>query len=392
MKAGARFRATGLRPWFLVGNALVGVAGIVAIAIGSPSDPTDAGMFLNWRLSVALGLPMGGAIVLYTSYMYRRHRDFYARFFAATRSERRGALARRNVLLGLPVIGCILGLIIGGFSLGFAPFPAMMAMLVPFPLLIGEASKVRREAQVIWQRRAADQTLPAGPQLPGADATPGRRLSARRVVLWCLLGAAVAFAGYTMTLRQRERVDEARANLRDLLLHSVADHERFYQQTDLCRKASRICDPSKLAAAESSARGILNVANDYLHDWNYGNALHYGHLVLGRIALKKGDTREATRNLLQAGLTPGSPQLDDFGPDMTLARELLQQGQRNRVLRYFSLCNRFWTNRTRNCLTAWKDEVEIGQIPDFGSWAGPLPQPERGWTCELIEGSGLPGQ
>ena len=45
---------------------------------------------------------------------------------------------------------------------------------------------------------------------------------------------------------------------------------------------------------------------------------------------------------MAAGATPGSPQLDSFGPNMTLAKELLEKGQPDVVLHYFALCKNFW--------------------------------------------------
>jgi len=38
--------------------------------------------------------------------------------------------------------------------------------------------------------------------------------------------------------------------------------------------------------------------------------------------LKEGKVEDAKHYLLEAGKTPGSPQLNSFGPDMSLAEEL----------------------------------------------------------------------
>ncbi len=98
-------------------------------------------------------------------------------------------------------------------------------------------------------------------------------------------------------------------------------------------------DPRRAAAF---ARELLELAERYRADWNYGNAIHKGHLILGRVALRRGDLDAARRELLLAGRTPGSPQLDSFGPNMTLAKELLKAGEKGVVLEYFELCRRFW--------------------------------------------------
>jgi hypothetical protein len=98
--------------------------------------------------------------------------------------------------------------------------------------------------------------------------------------------------------------------------------------------------------------------------WNAGNLVHHGHLVLGRIALRDGDTKAAQEHLLAAGKTQGSPQLNSFGPNMTLAKELLEKGERQAVLEYFKLCGNFWKNSD---LEAWTQEVQAGKVPDFGA-------------------------
>jgi tetratricopeptide (TPR) repeat protein len=97
-----------------------------------------------------------------------------------------------------------------------------------------------------------------------------------------------------------------------------------------------------------------------------GNAIHKGNLVLGRLALRAGDVPKARSYLLAAGRTPGSPQLDSFGPNMTLAREFLKHGERNVVLQYFQECAAFWQMGQEN-LKQWSEEVKAGQIPDFGA-------------------------
>ena len=98
--------------------------------------------------------------------------------------------------------------------------------------------------------------------------------------------------------------------------------------------------------------------------WATGDAVHDGNIVLGRIALKKGDVKQAKKFLMQAGYTPGSPQLESFGPDMTLAKEFLDAGEKDIVLKYFVLCRRFW-KMGRGKLDDWTKEVKAGQVPNF---------------------------
>ena len=102
--------------------------------------------------------------------------------------------------------------------------------------------------------------------------------------------------------------------------------------------------------------------------WNYGNYLHHGNIVLGMIALSQDNIDEAASYLEIAGSTPGSPQLDSFGPDFVLARKLLENGEKESVLRYLDLCTRFWESG-QDQLKEWKVLVKAGMIPsshDFG--------------------------
>jgi len=94
---------------------------------------------------------------------------------------------------------------------------------------------------------------------------------------------------------------------------------------------------------------------------------HHAHLVLGRLALRDGDTAGAEAHLLAMGRVSGSPVLDTFGPNMQLAQDLLEHGDRPPVLAYLDECAKFWTFDHGKRLNAWKAQVQEGKTPDFGS-------------------------
>lgn len=125
-------------------------------------------------------------------------------------------------------------------------------------------------------------------------------------------------------------------------------------------------DSGNLELAAAYANEALTIAEKYKTDWNYGNAIHKGHLILGRIALHNRDIAEAKKQLLLAGKTPGSPQLGSFGPNMILARELLEIGEAETVLAYLDLCEEFWDFDLVK-LNRWRDQVSKGESPNFGS-------------------------
>ena len=120
----------------------------------------------------------------------------------------------------------------------------------------------------------------------------------------------------------------------------------------------------KYGEAQEFATELLNIAPNFPH-YN-GDALFDGHTVLGRVALAHGDRETACRELLLAGATPGSPVLNSFGPDMTLARGLLFAGESETVLKYFDQCLRFW-KFGEEPIRRWKWMIRYHLPPNFGN-------------------------
>jgi len=142
-----------------------------------------------------------------------------------------------------------------------------------------------------------------------------------------------------------------------------ADTEnRFYQLESV---ATFALEAGETAKAQQYATELLQDAEKFHGNWNYGNALHKGNIVLGRIALQQGNIAKAKEHLLTAGNTPGSPQLDSFGPNMELAKELLEKGERDVVVSYLQSCAKFW-KMGGDQLQSWITTVKKGGIPDFG--------------------------
>ena len=103
----------------------------------------------------------------------------------------------------------------------------------------------------------------------------------------------------------------------------------YYRLLGLRSASERALRRGDLKDAEILAKNLLELAERYRSSWYYGNAFHNGHELLGLAHLKRGNTVEAERELLESGQTPGSPQLNSFGPNLTLARDLLRQGRRD---------------------------------------------------------------
>jgi hypothetical protein len=155
-------------------------------------------------------------------------------------------------------------------------------------------------------------------------------------------------------------LDRASAALSELKAAS-SERDRFYE---LPRAAMAAYEFEQFELAAELADEALAAAPKFEGDWNYGNAVHYGHAVRGLLALREGNTSEACDELLKSGTVAGSPQLDSFGPSMRLARELLVAGRNETVLNYLEGCRTFWTSGAA-WLDVWESKIRAGTVPNF---------------------------
>jgi hypothetical protein len=126
-------------------------------------------------------------------------------------------------------------------------------------------------------------------------------------------------------------------------------------------------EAAALDKARAFAIEMLELAKgtDFFHREN-GDAIFSAHLVLGRLALQEGDVAKAKEHLLQSARTKGSPVLDSGGPNMTLAKELLESGERDVVVEFLKRCTRFWKSHDQRA-EQWIWAIEHGEMPDFGA-------------------------
>jgi serine/threonine-protein kinase len=148
-------------------------------------------------------------------------------------------------------------------------------------------------------------------------------------------------------------------------------------QIDLAHAA---LEANETELAKQHATETLQKNTDETSD-HYGNVIHNANQILGRCALREGKLADAKAYLLKAGATPGSPQLNSFGPQMQLARELLEKGEKETVLQYLDLVSKFWASDNEESapgkqiseehaalIAGWKREIAEGKIPTATQW------------------------
>jgi tetratricopeptide (TPR) repeat protein len=124
-------------------------------------------------------------------------------------------------------------------------------------------------------------------------------------------------------------------------------------------------DAGEFSKASKYASEYLETAKADTRHWANGDLVHKGNLVLGRIAVREKRLDDAERHLRASADTSGSPVLKSFGPNMSLAKDLLEAGRSAAVLEYFDACGKFWTLDFFR-LRRWTSTVRAGHVPDFG--------------------------
>jgi hypothetical protein len=117
-------------------------------------------------------------------------------------------------------------------------------------------------------------------------------------------------------------------DLKEKLSQLTSKKDIYYTESDIVNKyASESLSEKNVVEAKTFAESNLKNAKDFKNEWSYGNTIHHANLVLGRVKLFEGDVEAAKKYLELAGKTPGSAQLNSFGPNMNLAKELLEKGE-----------------------------------------------------------------
>ncbi len=101
-----------------------------------------------------------------------------------------------------------------------------------------------------------------------------------------------------------------------------------------------------------------------------GNLAFHANRILGHVALRREDLAAARQHLLLSCSGGTSPQLSSFGPDWSLAREMLELGERAAVLEFLAKCRTIWSSHD-DALDYWELQVQRGEQCSFS------PMPKR---------------
>jgi hypothetical protein len=110
----------------------------------------------------------------------------------------------------------------------------------------------------------------------------------------------------------------------------------------------------------------LRLASHNRGDWYYGQAFAIANIVLGRVVLKcDGNVALAADYLRASEATLATPFLKIEGPNMSLAKDLLEAGDRKTVIEFIEASRKSWTSNGGRP-EAWERTIRVGGIPNFG--------------------------
>lgn len=183
-------------------------------------------------------------------------------------------------------------------------------------------------------------------------------------IVWICVLIGLAYWTYTkVSYLTLDKCEQADVRLRKA---NIEIDEKDRSLTD----AAKSCfDLGKYDKARKYANELLVLANENKGDLNiYGPSIYASHIALGRQDLLEGKPEQAIQHLFEAAKTPGHPVLASFGPDMSLAKDLLEKGHKKPVIEFLIECKRIWElGEKEGKIDKWVKEISEGKTPDFGS-------------------------
>ncbi len=176
-------------------------------------------------------------------------------------------------------------------------------------------------------------------------------------------GAAVSTLTMEMMNQLRQVFKDARKNRSERL-------SSYLMLTDNLDVALRV---NVLAKAVSRATDLQTMVEDMQSKHEdvryYARNVYDINDAMGRAAFARGDLKAAGEYLLKAAeIPPGTPGADTLccaGPNLWLAKSLLDAGQRDVVLKFLEECKQFWTQSVDHRLDQWIAAIRNGESPDL---------------------------
>lgn len=106
-----------------------------------------------------------------------------------------------------------------------------------------------------------------------------------------------------------------------------------------------LLDARRYDEAMAFSDALLTAATRVDADEPDADLVHHAHILRGKVLVQRGDAAAAATELLAAGEPDASPVLGSFGPDLSLAWQLLELGEDVAVIGYLRRIAAFWSPR-----------------------------------------------
>ncbi len=179
---------------------------------------------------------------------------------------------------------------------------------------------------------------------------------------WATMSEEIAFTEEELVKQKEVVLSFAPKALADLEA-ARSEEDQFYALPGAAFAAYHL---ERWDDAKTYAERALLLADSFTGNWNFANAVYTAHTIAGLLALRHGDRATAVDALHASGTTPGSPQLNSFGPTMQLAIALLEVGELDAVMSYLTQCGTFWKLGSTS-LAIWQRKIAAGEMPNFFS-------------------------
>ena len=150
---------------------------------------------------------------------------------------------------------------------------------------------------------------------------------------------------------------------------STQTSSELYELED---KLIPLLDEGKFSEAQETVKEMEKLMDSYHSQFKFSpddgmlSVVHHKlHTAKGRLEMKEGNIEKAKEHLLESGKVSGAPTLNSFGPNMSLAKALLEHKESEVVLTYFELCGKFWQDQFDKT-DKWEAAIAKGGMPDFG--------------------------